>query len=79
MLTGETHQLIDPRQSLSQVVLFSIGGGSYHEYENLKITLEQLELEDERQRDASLGHTKIIYGCDHIFQLVEFMNEILKL
>ena len=48
MLTSEQHALVDPQKSLSQIVLFSVGGGSFHEYENLKITIEQLELEEER-------------------------------
>ena len=62
-------------------MLFSIGGGSFYEYESLKILIEQIEEEDDDSANAAKNEragpggsqkqqplTKIIYGCDHIFQ-----------
>jgi len=47
---GSIIEMPDPA-TVSQVVAFSIGGGSFYEYETLKTTIEQADLEEGEQRD----------------------------
>lgn len=77
MLSGEKLGLINSK-SLETVFAFSIGGGSFHEYESFKLLIEQVDLPVE-ERDSTLSSSHIIYGCDYIFQPKEFLHEILKL
>ena len=63
---------------MNHIFAFSFGGGSYHEYESFKTLIEELD-EEPKDRDKNLSGTKIIYGCDYVFQPTEFLEEILKL
>ena len=78
MLSGETTAQVNANQSLNHIFAFSFGGGSFHEYESFKTVIEQLD-EEPKDRDRNMAGTKVIYGCDHIFQPTEFLDEILKL
>ena len=72
-MTGEQ---VQDFPSVDEVFLFSVGGGSFTEYESLKTVIEQI---GEDQKDQVLASVKVTYGCDHIFQPSEFLSEILKL
>lgn len=48
---------------LKQIFAFSIGGGSFQEYESFKNELD----------------VAVVYGCDHIYRPIDFMQEILNL
>lgn len=78
LLTGEKQQLVNAQQSLGQVFTFSIGGGSFHEYESFKIVIDQVDHEV-ADRDKNLASTQVIYGCDHVFRPTEFLDLILSL
>lgn len=78
MLQGETVKLLNANESLQQVFVFSIGGGSFHEYESFKTIIEQVDAEP-HEKDRNLNNVKVIYGCDYMFQPTEFLDEILKL
>jgi len=76
-LTGEKTQLIS-HKDLKQVFAFAIGGGSFYEYETIKVVVEQAE-EVQTKAAAAQNKVSVVYGCDHIFQPAEFLEEILKL
>ena len=82
LLSGETGQSFQEKagdkSELQCVFAFSIGGGSFHEYESFKTVIEQLDQEED-QRDNTLATCKVVYGCDHIFRPNDFLDEILKL
>jgi hypothetical protein len=66
LLTGKETQQFESDSQLNCVFAFTIGGGSYHEYESFKTVIEQIDVE-EKQRDKSVSNIKVFYGCDHIF------------
>ena len=90
-VTGTSETLVNAKQSLGQIFLFSIGGGSFYEYESLKILIEEIQEEDANEASAGKNEkagagsrqrepeTTIIYGCDYVFQPQEFLQEIMKL
>lgn len=64
-LTGEKMQLVS-HKDLKQVFAFSIGGGSFYEYETIKVVVEQA---DNAQSKPTAGQNKVsvVYGCDYAF------------
>lgn len=84
-LTGEKTQMVSYKD-MKQVFAFAIGGGSFYEYETIKVIVENIEEAQSTPAQpgkASQGTASnkptVIYGCDYLFQPTEFLDEIMKL
>jgi hypothetical protein len=59
--------------------MFSLGGGSFTEYESLKMVVEEVDDGEEGDGSQAQGLSKIVYGCDHVFTPQQFLTQILDL
>ena len=80
MGTGKTIQQI-PRADLPRkIVVFSCGGGSFVEYENIKNLNQELgcmqfnDVENDANKNPYFD--QVLYGTDHIFSPQEFVKEL---
>lgn len=88
LATGDA-QSTSVMKDVRQVFAFAVGGGSFYEYESFKLEVEQWDQQQasvSQQPDGGKKEVKraepalsVIYGCDHIYEPRDFLEEILRL